>query len=279
MDWLALSNCLLQELFTKTKSQQLCSQGNLRFEQWVRRDTRLFLRKGLTYCNHENLKHSRFKQKLGIKMRLTLSCYICSEVMPSWIQSRTTQTATQKVGKHLALVIRHGLGLPEYSHQQLYSFQCGITQPIYPSFLCTPREESNLDWTRVERKGCVTGDTKLADCSQFQRSAAGKLVREMERKHASVNKSEEFKSYQMGMHGGVYLYINQLCKVESIFWEISTSLKIPHLWLLTINSKKKDQRTSSYIFTRMWNRTYKAGCHNFSGVCPIFGLHLFQKSG
>lgn len=69
----------------------------------------------------------------------------------------------------------------------------------------------------MERKGCVTGDIKVADCSQFQHSAAGKLVREMERKHASVNKSEDFKSYQMGTHGGVYLYINQLCKVESIF--------------------------------------------------------------
>lgn len=51
----------------------------------------------------------------------------------------------------------------------------------------------------------------------------------MERKHASVNKSEDFKSNQMGLDGGVYLYINQLCKVESIFGEISTCLKILHL--------------------------------------------------
>lgn len=170
------------------------------------------------------------------------------------------------------------VNIPGYLHQQLHSFQCGITQPICPSFLCAPRKGSNLDWTGVERKGCVTGDIKLADCSQFHRSAEGKLLREMERKHASVNKSEDLKSNQMGMHGGVYLYINQLCKVESIFWGISTRLKILHLWLLTINSKKKEQRTSSYIFTRMLNQTSKAGCHNFSGVCPIFGLHLFQKS-
>lgn len=152
-----------------------------------------------------------------------------------------------------------------------------LSLTIYPSFLCTPRKGSNLDWTGVERKGCVTGDIKLADCSQFHRSAEGKLVRERERKHASVNKSEDFKSNQMGRHGGVYLYINQLCKVESIFCEKSTRLKILHLWLLTINSKKKEQRTSSYIFMRMLNQTYKAGCHNFSGVCPIFGLH-FQQS-
>lgn len=50
-----------------------------------------------------------------------------------------------------------------------------------------------------------------------------------------VNKFEDFKSNQMGTHGGVYLYINQLCKVESIFCEISTCLKILDLWLLTIN--------------------------------------------
>lgn len=37
-------------------------------EQHARRDTRLLLRKGLTYCNHENLRQSRVQQRLGIKM-------------------------------------------------------------------------------------------------------------------------------------------------------------------------------------------------------------------
>lgn len=41
---------------------------------------------------------------------------------------------------------------------------------------------ANLDWTGVERHECVTGDIKLAACSQFHHAAEGK---ELERKPVS----------------------------------------------------------------------------------------------
>lgn len=75
---------------TTSSSAKIIRQSQVN-EQHVRRDMRLFLRKNVTYCNHENLRHSRFKQKLAIKMRLTLPGYICCEMDASWIQPRTEQ--------------------------------------------------------------------------------------------------------------------------------------------------------------------------------------------
>lgn len=49
----------------------------------------------------------------------------------------------------------------------------------------------------------------------------------------TVNKTADFTSNQTEMHGGVCLYTNQLCKVESISCETSTCLKALDLWLLT----------------------------------------------
>lgn len=68
------------KIFQLTSSSAAKSVKQSQVKEHVRRDTRLFLRKGLTYCNHENLRHSRFKQRLGIKMRFTLPCYNCSDM-------------------------------------------------------------------------------------------------------------------------------------------------------------------------------------------------------
>lgn len=94
----------------------------------------------------------------------------------------------------------------------------------------------------------------------------------------TVNKSEDFKSNQMGVHGGVYLYISQLCKVESSF--LWNKYLPKNTWSLAASNKLLRKRSREPLLTSLQhlNQTCKDGRHSFCGVCPIFDVHLFQKS-
>lgn len=63
----------LQQVSTSSRAQTAIK------EQYVKSDTRLFLREtSLRDCKHENLRPSRFRQKVGKKMRIITPCYFCS---------------------------------------------------------------------------------------------------------------------------------------------------------------------------------------------------------